>query len=140
MKAADVGGLFSSPLMKLWRPAAGEQRREPGSIINAMSHRVALTLSVAAVLNYLAMAMFLRWEQNLDGELRFYFDNRKWTLSFTDIPPQSVSIKHWQTVNTIDFSVDLDELPTIFIAIGPLVAMYLCYRCGLVRPRQLRKI
>jgi hypothetical protein len=98
-----------------------------------MSRRLVFTLSVLSILNYAAVA-FLRWTGGTDGA-RYFFQNRKWTLDLRSDEAfgSLIAIRHWQTVNTVDHSVFVDYGPAIVWAIGPLVVMYLCFRCGLVR-------
>jgi len=84
---------------------------------------------VIAVWNYLWAAAW-RFSPG-----RYFWFDRKWALdSCTNEPTELfIAIRHWQTVKTVDHSLFIDYPTAIVLAVGRLVIMYLCYRCGLVR-------
>jgi hypothetical protein len=93
-----------------------------------------LTLVFVAVGLALTAAVSLNTGSN-EAE-RTYFLNRKWSIASSDLYP--LIILHWQTVNTIDVSIWLEDWELYAIALLPTGVMTWRYWWrGIIRRKYL---
>jgi hypothetical protein len=76
------------------------------------------------------------WLASGSEDDRYYSSDRKWSVAFSDAYP--LIILHWQTVNTRDVSIRLDDGDLLGLAILPTAALTWRYwRRGILRPKHL---